>query len=71
MSKTAAHPVARLATDYRAIRYHAARAAPAITMALLRVPGLVGVQIIGQWHDDRRPSGIARCMRRAIEPVNA
>jgi Asp-tRNA(Asn)/Glu-tRNA(Gln) amidotransferase A subunit family amidase len=44
--------------------------APAVTMPLLSVDGLpVGVQLMGQEHDDARVAGMARWMLQAMAPV--
>ena len=44
--------------------------APAVTMPLLAVGGLpVGVQLMGQQHEDARVMAIARWMLDAIAPV--
>jgi Asp-tRNA(Asn)/Glu-tRNA(Gln) amidotransferase A subunit family amidase len=44
--------------------------APAVTMPLLSVGGLpVGVQLMGQQHEDARITGLARWMLGALKPV--
>ena len=44
--------------------------APAVTLPLLSVGGLpVGVQLMGQQHEDARVTGLARWMLGAIAPV--
>ena len=44
--------------------------APAVTMPLLAVGGLpVGVQLMGQQHEDARVTAMARWMLEAITPV--
>jgi Asp-tRNA(Asn)/Glu-tRNA(Gln) amidotransferase A subunit family amidase len=44
--------------------------APAITMPLLGIGGLpVGVQLMGQQHEDARMTALARWMLGAIAPV--
>ncbi|HEX5611771.1 MAG TPA: amidase [Burkholderiales bacterium] len=44
--------------------------APALTMPLLAVGGLpVGVQLMGQQHEDARITGLARWMLASLEPV--
>jgi Asp-tRNA(Asn)/Glu-tRNA(Gln) amidotransferase A subunit family amidase len=44
--------------------------APAVTMPLLAVGGLpVGVQLMGQQHEDARMTAIARFLLAAIAPV--
>jgi Asp-tRNA(Asn)/Glu-tRNA(Gln) amidotransferase A subunit family amidase len=44
--------------------------APVVTMPLMSVGGMpVGVQVMGQQHDDARVTGIARWMRDAIKRV--
>src|SRR5262249_41292960 len=44
--------------------------APAVTMPLLGVSGMpVGVQLMGQQHDDARITGMARWMLGALQPV--
>jgi len=46
--------------------------APAVTMPLLSVGGLpVGVQLMGQQHEDARITAFARWMLGAVAPVNA
>ena len=46
--------------------------APAVTMPLLSVSGMpVGVQLMGQQHDDARITAMARWMLEAISPVVA
>ena len=46
--------------------------APAVTMPLLAVGGMpVGVQLMGQMHQDTRITGFARWMLGAIDPVLA
>ena len=46
--------------------------APALTMPLMSVGGLpVGVQLVGQQHEDARITALARWMMRAIAPVVA
>ena len=46
--------------------------APALTMPLMSVRGLpVGVQLIGQQHEDARITAFARWMMTAIAPVAA
>jgi Asp-tRNA(Asn)/Glu-tRNA(Gln) amidotransferase A subunit family amidase len=44
--------------------------APAVTMPLLSVGGLpVGVQVMGQQHEDARITALARWMLGTVEPV--
>ena len=44
--------------------------APAVTMPLLSVGGMpVGVQLMGQQHEDARMTGLARWMLGAVKPV--
>src|SRR5262249_54791199 len=44
--------------------------APAVTMPLISVGGMpVGVQLMGQQHDDARVTGMARWMLEAVKPV--
>jgi Asp-tRNA(Asn)/Glu-tRNA(Gln) amidotransferase A subunit family amidase len=44
--------------------------APAVTMPLLSVGGMpVGVQLIGQQHDDARITAIARWLLDMVPPV--
>lgn len=44
--------------------------APAVTMPLLAVGGMpVGVQLMGQQHEDERITGLARWLAGAVEPV--
>jgi Asp-tRNA(Asn)/Glu-tRNA(Gln) amidotransferase A subunit family amidase len=46
--------------------------APVVTMPLMSVGGLpVGVQVMGQQHEDARMTGIARWMRDAIKRVSS
>ncbi len=46
--------------------------APAVTMPLMSVGGMpVGVQLMGQQHDDARVTGMARWMLAAVKPVLA
>ena len=46
--------------------------APAVTMPLMSVGGMpVGVQLMGQQHDDARVTGMARFMLDAVKPVVA
>lgn len=46
--------------------------APAVTMPLMSVGGLpVGVQVVGQQHEDARMTAIARWMLETVEPVVA
>lgn len=51
--------------------FTSATGAPSISLPLLAVQGLpVGVQIIGQWHDDWRLAGIARWIMDTVQPVS-
>jgi Asp-tRNA(Asn)/Glu-tRNA(Gln) amidotransferase A subunit family amidase len=44
--------------------------APAVTMPLVSICGMpVGVQLMGQQHDDARVTGMARWMLEAVKPV--
>ena len=44
--------------------------APAVTMPLLSVGGMpVGVQLMGQQHEDARITGLARWMLASLTPV--
>jgi Asp-tRNA(Asn)/Glu-tRNA(Gln) amidotransferase A subunit family amidase len=44
--------------------------APAVSVPMLAVNGLpLGVQVVGQWHDDARAVAIARWISQAIAPV--
>jgi Asp-tRNA(Asn)/Glu-tRNA(Gln) amidotransferase A subunit family amidase len=44
--------------------------APAVTMPLVSISGMpVGVQLMGQQHDDARVTGMARWMLEAVKPV--
>ena len=44
--------------------------APAVTMPLLAVGGLpVGVQLMGQMHQDARMTGLARWVLGTMDPV--
>jgi Asp-tRNA(Asn)/Glu-tRNA(Gln) amidotransferase A subunit family amidase len=44
--------------------------APAVTMPLMAVGGLpVGVQVVGQMHQDARMTGLARWLLGAVDPV--
>ena len=46
--------------------------APAVTVPLLSVSGMpVGVQVMGQQHDDARVTAIARWMLGTLSPVVA
>ena len=46
--------------------------APAVTMPLMSVGGMpVGVQVMGQQHDDARVTSMARWMLDAVKPVVA
>jgi Asp-tRNA(Asn)/Glu-tRNA(Gln) amidotransferase A subunit family amidase len=46
--------------------------APAVTMPLMSVGGLpVGVQLMGQQHEDARVTAMARWMLSAVPPVVA
>ena len=45
--------------------------APAVTVPLMAVGGMpVGVQIMGQWHQDARVTGIARWLAASVAPVS-
>jgi Asp-tRNA(Asn)/Glu-tRNA(Gln) amidotransferase A subunit family amidase len=44
--------------------------APAVTMPLMAVGGLpVGVQVVGQMHQDARMTSLARWLLGAVDPV--
>ena len=44
--------------------------APAVTMPLMSVSGMpVGVQLMGQQHDDARITGLARWLLGTVPPV--
>jgi Asp-tRNA(Asn)/Glu-tRNA(Gln) amidotransferase A subunit family amidase len=44
--------------------------APVVTMPLMSVGGLpVGVQIMGQQHEDARMTGLARCISETIQRI--
>jgi len=44
--------------------------APVVTIPLMSVGGLpVGIQIMGQQHQDERMTAIARWMLKTLEPV--
>jgi Asp-tRNA(Asn)/Glu-tRNA(Gln) amidotransferase A subunit family amidase len=46
--------------------------APVVTMPLMSVGGLpVGVQVMGQQHEDARMTGLARWMSETLKPVAA